>query len=100
MAHREHGEDASWTKPTFARWRPSALVLGSLLALACGPPLNPIPKGAVDASIQDALGDEAAPVISCARYGGTCTSVPTKSCPVQITGTGLCEGDLICCTGQ
>jgi hypothetical protein len=99
MTHREHRQDARRAKPTYALWRLSSVALVGLLAIACGPPLNPIPKGA-DASIQDASGDEAAPVISCARYGGTCTPVPTKSCPVQITGTGLCDGDLICCTGQ
>jgi hypothetical protein len=79
------------------RW--FAFVLGGALGLACGEPAKPPPVGGLDASNHDSSTD-APPNVSCANYGGKCTAVPDASCPVQVTGIGLCEGELICCTGQ
>jgi hypothetical protein len=55
--------------------------------------------GKEDAGEVEEAGSGGTP-FSCADFHGTCVTT-TGSCPIQITGIGLCDGtdDEICCTG-
>jgi len=80
-----------------------ALISGAV-AIACSSTSEPTPIGGLgDGGGTDAVEEESAPPApppSCKSQGGKCLSITTKSCPVQITGIGLCEDTLICCASD
>jgi|HubBroStandDraft_1064217.scaffolds.fasta_scaffold758374_2 hypothetical protein len=85
-----------------------ALSVGLAIVVSCAPPpdhppvLGGGPEEDGDGKGDDAEAEEAesVPPPSCADYLGTCVAT-SGSCPIQITGVGLCDStdDEICCTG-
>jgi hypothetical protein len=86
-----------------------ALSVGPAVVVSCAQPPDHPPVlggdldedsgGKADGAEVDEAGSNGPP-LSCADYGGTCVTT-TGSCPIQITGIGLCDStdDKICCTG-
>jgi hypothetical protein len=86
-----------------------ALSVGPPVVVSCAQPPDHPPVLGIGAEDDGGGKDDDAEVeeaestgrpLSCADYLGTCVTA-TGSCPIQITGVGLCggTGDEICCTG-
>jgi hypothetical protein len=92
------------TRPVFAPFVAGlvGVLSAAVVCASCNqaPEMPPVTGGA-DGSGADAELEAEASVhyASCAHFGGTCTSGGSGSCPIQVTGIGLCSGNQICCAG-